>query len=65
MFYRLNEAPGVQMLPGLIRRTLVSGKALMICRFDLEIEIRQQIFIAAGAGQRRYIGAQNSGKVII
>lgn len=36
MFYRLNEAPGVQMLPGLIRRTLVSGKALMICRFDLE-----------------------------
>ena len=36
MFYRLVDAPSVEMVPGLIRRTLVSGKALMICRFDLE-----------------------------
>ncbi len=36
MFYRLIDAPLVEMVPGLIRRTLVSGKGLMICRFDLE-----------------------------
>ncbi len=36
LFYRLIDAPLVEMVPGLIRRTLVSGKGLMICRFDLE-----------------------------
>ena len=36
LFCRIVDAPEVQMAPGLKRRTLVSGKALMICRFDLE-----------------------------
>ncbi len=36
MFCRYVEADEVQMAPGLIRRTLVSGKTLMICRFDLD-----------------------------
>lgn len=36
MFTSFSDAKAVQMLPGLVRRTLVSGEALMICRFDLE-----------------------------
>lgn len=29
----------MEMAPGLVRRTLVSGEALMICRFDLEVGV--------------------------
>ena len=36
MFHRYKDATSVQMAPGLIRRTLISGETLMICRFDLE-----------------------------
>ncbi|MDQ1260877.1 MAG: hypothetical protein QG575_58 [Euryarchaeota archaeon] len=36
MFFRYDDATSVQMAPGLIRRTLVSGDKLMICRFDLD-----------------------------
>ena len=36
MFFSYGHALAVEMLPGLIRRTLVSGDKLMICRFDLE-----------------------------
>ena len=36
MFFCLDRAQAVEMLPGLIRRTLVSDDRLMICRFDLE-----------------------------
>lgn len=36
MFFSYSDALAVEMLPGLIRRTLVSGDKLMICRFDLE-----------------------------
>ena len=36
MFYQYADAAGAQMAPGLIRRTLVSGERLMICRFDLD-----------------------------
>ncbi len=33
------EALPVEMLPGLIRRTLVSGDTMMICRFDLDVGV--------------------------
>ncbi|HUS75523.1 MAG TPA: hypothetical protein VMY43_05885 [Methanothrix sp.] len=36
MFFQYADAMAVQMAPGLIRKTLVSGNKLMICRFDLE-----------------------------
>ena len=36
MFYQYADATRVQMAPGLIRRTLISGEKLMICRFDLD-----------------------------
>jgi quercetin dioxygenase-like cupin family protein len=36
MFFCIDRAVAVEMLPGLIRRTLVSDDRLMICRFDLE-----------------------------
>jgi quercetin dioxygenase-like cupin family protein len=36
MFFQYANATPVQMVPGLIRRTLVSGDKLMICRFDLD-----------------------------
>jgi len=36
MFFQYYDANPVQMLPGLIRRTLVSSDRLMICRFDLD-----------------------------
>lgn len=36
MFFEYSDAKAVEMLPGLIRRTLISGEQLMICRFDLD-----------------------------
>jgi quercetin dioxygenase-like cupin family protein len=36
MFFQYADAIPVQMVPGLILRTLVSGDKLMICRFDLD-----------------------------
>lgn len=36
MFYQYADAARVQMAPGLIRRTLIRGEKLMICRFDLD-----------------------------
>jgi quercetin dioxygenase-like cupin family protein len=36
MFFLNSDALAVEMLPGLIRKTLVSGDKLMICRFDLD-----------------------------
>jgi len=35
-FFQYADASSVQMVPGLIRRTLVSTDNLMICRFDLD-----------------------------
>ena len=35
-FFQYADAASVQMVPGLIRRTLVSTDNLMICRFDLD-----------------------------
>jgi quercetin dioxygenase-like cupin family protein len=35
-FFEYGSSVPVQMLPGLIRRTLVSSDRLMICRFDLD-----------------------------
>src|SRR5512137_1104285 len=35
-FFHYANAASVQMAPGLIRKTLVSGDNLMICRFDLD-----------------------------
>jgi quercetin dioxygenase-like cupin family protein len=36
LFFQYADAAAVEMASGLIRRTLVSGDKLMICRFDLE-----------------------------
>ena len=36
MFFEYSDAKAVEMLPGLVRRTLISGDKLMICRFDLD-----------------------------
>jgi quercetin dioxygenase-like cupin family protein len=36
LFYQYADAASVQMAPGLIRRTLICGETLMICRFDLD-----------------------------
>jgi quercetin dioxygenase-like cupin family protein len=36
MFFPYADANPVEMAPGLVRRTMVSGDSLMICRFDLE-----------------------------
>jgi quercetin dioxygenase-like cupin family protein len=35
-FFQYANAVSVQMAPGLIRKTLVSGGNMMICRFDLD-----------------------------
>lgn len=40
MFFSYSDARAVEMLPGLLRRTLVSDEKLMICRFDLEKGVR-------------------------
>ena len=36
MFFEYSDAKAVEVFPGLIRRTLISGDKLMICRFDLD-----------------------------
>jgi len=36
LFCQYSDAVPVQMVPGIVRRTLVSSDVLMICRFDLE-----------------------------
>jgi quercetin dioxygenase-like cupin family protein len=40
MFFSYSDALAVEMLPGLLRRTLVSDERLMICRFDLEAGVK-------------------------
>jgi quercetin dioxygenase-like cupin family protein len=35
-FFQYENASAVQMLPGLIRRTLVCSDNMLICRFDLD-----------------------------
>ncbi len=40
MIFRHGEADPVQMLPGLVRRTLIDGPALMICEFTFDAGAR-------------------------
>lgn len=35
MIYRYTDAAPVEVMPGLLRRTLVTGKSMMICEFTL------------------------------
>ncbi len=39
MFYRNADAPPVEMLPGLVRRTLADGESLMLCEFTFEADV--------------------------
>ena len=49
------------MIPGLIRRTLVSGSELMICRFDLD----RDVVIPSHAHPHDQAGYVVSGKIRI
>lgn len=61
MFYQYSDAVPVQMVPGIVRRTLVSSDVLMICRFDLE----KGAEIPVHAHPQDQIGYVVSGKVRI
>jgi len=61
LFCRLVEAQEVQMARGLTRRTLVSGDAMMICRFDLESGVQ----IPEHSHPHDQAGYVVSGRVII
>jgi quercetin dioxygenase-like cupin family protein len=39
MIYRNADATPVEMLPGLIRRTLADGESLMICEFTFDADV--------------------------
>lgn len=59
MFFSYGDALAVEMLPGLIRRTLVSDDKLMICRFDLEKGVQ----IPAHSHPQNQAGYVVSGKI--
>lgn len=40
MIYRNADAKPVEMLPGLVRRTLASGEAMMLCEFTFEAGVQ-------------------------
>lgn len=40
MILRQADAKPVEMLPGLIRRTLVSGSAMLICQFTFQANVQ-------------------------
>jgi len=61
LFFRYADAAGVQMAPGLIRKTLVSGDKLMICRFDLDVGVE----IPSHAHPHDQAGYVVSGKIRI
>lgn len=39
MIYRNEDAMPVNMMPGLLRRTLAVGESMMICQFDLDLGV--------------------------
>lgn len=59
MFFSYSNALAVEMLPGLIRRTLVSSDKMMICRFDLEKGVQ----IPAHSHPQNQAGYVVSGKI--
>lgn len=59
MFFSFSDATAVEMLPGLVRRTLISGEQLMICRFDLE----RGVEIPAHSHPHHQAGYVVSGKI--
>jgi quercetin dioxygenase-like cupin family protein len=61
LFYRYSDAAPVQMVPGIVRRTLVSSDKLMICRFDLDTGAE----IPGHAHPQDQIGYVVSGRVRI
>ncbi len=40
MIYRNADAKAVEMLPGLVRRTLADGEAMMLCEFSFEAGVQ-------------------------
>lgn len=61
MFFQYADAASVQMASGLIRKTLVSGDRLMICRFDLDVGVE----IPSHAHSHDQAGYVVSGKIRI
>jgi quercetin dioxygenase-like cupin family protein len=61
LFFQYADATPVQMAPGLIRKTLVSGGRLMICRFDLD----DGVVIPCHAHPHDQAGYVVSGKIRI
>jgi quercetin dioxygenase-like cupin family protein len=61
LFFQYADATPVEMIPGLIRRTLVSGEKLMICRFDLD----SGVVIPSHAHPQTQAGYVVSGKIRI
>jgi quercetin dioxygenase-like cupin family protein len=61
MIYRYKDAEPVEMVPGLLRRTLITGKSMMICEFALE----KGVEIPAHAHPHEQVGYVASGKVRI
>ena len=61
MIYRYKDAQPVEMVPALLRRTLITGKSMMICEFTLE----KGVEIPAHAHSHEQVGYVASGKVRI
>ena len=61
MIYRYADAAPVEVMPGLLRRTLVTGKSMMICEFALDTGVE----IPSHAHPHEQVGYVASGKVRI
>ena len=61
MFYQYTEAFPVEVMPGLIRRTLAEGGSMMICEFTLE----KGVEIPNHAHPQEQIGYVASGRLKI
>jgi quercetin dioxygenase-like cupin family protein len=61
MIYRYEDASPVEVMPGLFRRTLVTGKSMMICEFALDTGVE----IPSHAHPHEQVGYVASGKVRI
>jgi quercetin dioxygenase-like cupin family protein len=61
MIYRYADAPVVEVMPGLLRSTLVTCKSMMICEFTLNAGVE----IPKHAHPHEQVGYVASGKVRI
>ena len=59
MMYRNADAKLIQALPGIVRRTLIEGKSMMICEFTLEKGAQ----IPTHAHPQEQVGYLVSGKI--